>query len=437
MIKVLLQVSQPLTPEVLAKVYRNINEFYAVDKKAWLAQHPDDAKLESLVKSGNFPKLYAKELFETKTIIKTPEKPEDIEGDWFTYQLGNEDELAKTAEGTGWCIADPNVAHNYLKYDIYGRSRNEGADEESSSKAKFIIFRLKAPNSPDGYSTNGVASIRLDLDGKVAEVSGLDDGQALEDSLVQTVKEKVLSLPGGKEFLQKFEDKQTLINLDHKLQNGEDLTKEELSFLYELDRPIATLDTYNGKDPRITELKEKYGIEYALEKGIDVNKLVPSLGPKDIVHNLDTLLEHGADINNIVSDMHSYDIVHNLDTLFKHGADVNKLVSSLDPYEIVRNLDTLLKHGADINVNELVSNLKSYSIISNLDTLLKHGADINVNELVSSLDSDDVLENLDALLRNGADINLITKKLKESDIKDNIKLLRKYGANLDAYQENN
>ncbi|MFC2385339.1 MAG: hypothetical protein ACFNPW_00625 [Candidatus Nanosyncoccus sp.] len=44
-----------LNPEVLAKVYRNINEFYAVDKKAWLAQHPDDAKLESLVKSGNFP----------------------------------------------------------------------------------------------------------------------------------------------------------------------------------------------------------------------------------------------------------------------------------------------------------------------------------------------------------------------------------------------
>ena len=508
-----------LNPEVLAKVYRNINEFYAVDKKAWLAQHPDDAKLESLVKSGNFPKLYAKELFETKIIIKTPEKPEDIEGDWFTYQIGDEDELAKTAEGTGWCIVDPNVAHNYLTYGKYGHSRNEEADEESSSKAKFIIFKLKAPNSPDGYSTNGVASIRLDLDGKVAEVSGLDDGQALEDSLVQTVNEKVLSLPGGEEFLQKFEDKQTLIKLDHKLQNGEDLTKEELSFLYELDRPIATLDTYNGKDPRITELKEKYGIEYALEKGIDVNELVSSLDPDDIVynldtlfkhgadidvnelvsnlksysivHNLDTLLEHGADINNIVSDMHSYNIVHNLDTLLEHGADVNKLVSSLDPddivhnldtlfkhgadidvnelvsnlksysvisnldtlfkhgadvnniisnmypYEIVRNLDTLLEHGANINVNELVSNLKSCSIVRNLDTLFKHGADINVNELVSSLDSDDVLENLDALLRNGADINLITKKLKESDIKDNIKLLRKYGANLDAYQENN
>ena len=463
-----------LNPEVLAKVYRNINEFYGVDREDWLAQHPDDEKLVSLVKSGNFPKLYAKELFETKTIIKTPEKPEDIEGDWFTYQLGNENELAKAAEGTGWCIADPNVAHNYLSYGNYAGNDNDWEEDEdnseednqNSSKAKFIIFKLKAPNSPDGYSTNGVASIRLNPDGKVAEVSGLDGGQALEDSLVQTVKEKVLSLPGGKEFLQKFEDKQTLIKLDHKLQKGEDLTKEELSFLYELDRPIATLDTYR-KDPRITELKEKYGIEYALEKGIDVNKLVSNLNLDSIICNLDTLLKHGADIDvnelvstldpyniarnldtllkngvnidNILSNMTPSYIVDNLDTLLEHGADinVNKLVSSLYPEDIVDNLDTLLRNGARIYINALVSNLRPNHIIYNLDTLLKHGADIDVNELVSNLDSYSIANNLDTLLRNGADINNVIKKMDKKDIEENIDLLREYGAKLDISQENN
>ena len=477
-----------LNPEVLAKVYRNINEFYGVDKEDWLAQHPDDEKLVSLVKSGNFPKLYAKELFETKTIIKTPEKPEDIEGDWFTYQLGNENELAKAAEGTGWCIADPNVAHNYLSYGNYAGNDNDwGEDEDNyagndnyweedednseednqnSSKAKFIIFKLKAPNSPDGYSTNGVASIRLNPDGKVAEVSGLDGGQALEDSLVQTVKEKVLSLPGGKEFLQKFEDKQTLIKLDHKLQKGEDLTKEELSFLYELDRPIATLDTYR-KDPRITELKEKYGIEYALEKGIDVNKLVSNLNLDSIICNLDTLLKHGADIDvnelvstldpyniarnldtllrngvnidNILSNMTPSYIVDNLDTLLEHGADinVNKLVSSLYPEDIVDNLDTLLRNGARIYINALVSNLRPNHIIYNLDTLLKHGADIDVNKLVSNLDPYDIVNNLDTLLKHGADINNVIREMDQKDIEDNIDLLREYGAKLDTYQENN
>ena len=480
-----------LNPEVLAKVYRNINEFYGVDREDWLAQHPDDEKLVSLVKSGNFPKLYAKELFETKTIIKTPEKPEDIEGDWFTYQLGDENELAKAAEGTGWCIADPNVAHNYLEYGNYGHSRKEEADEESSSKAKFIIFKLKTPNSPDGYSTNGVASIRLDPDGKVTEVSGLNEGQAIEDSLITTVKEKVLSLPGGKEFLQKFEDKQTLIKLDHKLQNGEDLTKEELSFLYELDRPIATLDTYNSKDPRITELRKKYDLEYAFEKGVDVNKMVASLGsydlmqnldtfikhdvniniivsnlePKDVARNLDTLLKHGADIDNIVSNMTLIGIAGKLDTLLDHGVNINinELVSDLGSYETTFYLDTLLKHGADIDVDELVSDLESYEITQNLDTLLKHGADMDVilsgmkpnqiahnldtllkhgaeidmDELVSSLDVDDLPDDLDNLLKHGADVNQITRKLKERDIKRNIDLLREYGAKINTYQENN
>ena len=425
-----------LNPEVLAKVYRNINEFYGVDKEDWLAQHPDDEKLVSLVKSGNFPKLYAKELFETKTIIKTPEKPEDIEGDWFTYQLGDEDELAKAAEGTGWCIADPNVAHNYLEYGNYGHSRNEGIDEESNSKAKFIIFKLKAPNSLDGYSTNGVASIRLDPDGKVTEVSGLNEGQAIEDSLIPTVKEKVLSLPGGKEFLQKFEDKQTLIRLDHKLQNGEDLTKEELSFLYELDRPIATLDTYNDEDPRITELKEKYGIEYALEKGIDANKLVSNLNPKYIAFYLDTLLEHGTDIdvNELVSNLNPKYIAFYLDTLLEHGADidVNELVLKLDPYDIVRKLDTLLEHGADIDVNELVSNLNPEYIAFQLDTLLRNGADIDVNELVSNLDSYNIFDYLDALLRNGADIDNIVSNLDPYDIVCNLDTLLEHGADIDV-----
>ena len=420
-----------LDPEVLAKVYRNINEFYGVDKEDWLAQHPDDDKLVSLVKSGNFPKLYAKELFETKTIIKTPEKPEDIEGDWFTYQLGDEDELAKAAEGTGWCIADPNVAHNYLEYGNYGHSRNEGIDEESNSKAKFIIFKLKAPNSLDGYSTNGVASIRLDPDGKVTEVSGLNEGQAIEDSLIPTVKEKVLSLPGGKEFLQKFEDKQTLIRLDHKLQNGEDLTKEELSFLYELDRPIATLDTYNSKDPRITELRKKYDLEYAFEKGVDVNKMVASLGSYDLMQNLDTFIKHDVNINIIVSNLEPKDVARNLDTLLKHGADIDNIVSNMTSIGIAGKLDTLLDHGVNININELVSDLGSYETALYLDTLLKHGADIDVDELVSDLESYEITHNLDTLLKHGADMDVILSGMKPNQIAHNLDTLLKHGAAID------
>ena len=582
-----------LNAEILAKVYRQINDFYGVDKENWLAQHSDDEKLVSLVKSANFPKLYAKELVDTKVIIKTPERTEDVHGDWFEYKLGDEEEIASLAEGTKWCVVDPNVAHNYLVYgqysnpeedDDYDQDYEDDEDWEDDDikvedpEAKFIIFRLEDPNSPGIFASNGSASIRLDPNGIVDEISGLNEGQAVEDALVPIVKEKALSLPGGEKYLQKFDDKQALIKLDNKMKEGEDLTKEELSFLYELDRPIATLDTYNEEDPRIPELKEKYGIEYALKKGVDANKMAARLEPIElaskldmffrhgaevdvnklvselysndvnkylniflehganidnimselrpchVAHNLDTLLrnganididellsnlhrsevandlnillknkadanrivrivdpyiivdnldallehgadidnivnnlgihyvaenlesliEYGADINNIVARLHDpYYIVNNLDILLKHGAniDINELVlksyRTNNPYCILNNLDTLIKHGANINMNMLVSYLKPIDIFYALDTLLKHGANININELVTGLDSYDLARHLAPLLKHGADINIIMNKISENTIKNNIDLLRKYGANLDTYQENN
>ena len=438
-----------LNAEILAKVYRQINDFYGVDKENWLAQHSDDDKLVSLIKSANFPKLYAKELVDTKVIIKTPERTEDVHGDWFEYKLGDEEEIASLAEGTRWCVVDPNVAHNYLVYGQYSNPEEEDDDYDQDyeddedwedddikvedPEAKFIIFRLEDPNSPGVFASNGSASIRLDPDGIVAEVSGLNDGQAVEDALVPIVKEKALSLPGGEKYLQKFDDKQTLIKLDNKMKEGEDLTKEELSFLYELDRPIATLDTYNEEDPRIPELKEKYGIEYALEKGVDVNKLVSSLESQDIAKNLDSLLEHGADINvnELVSSLYPDDIVDNLGTLLRNGADidVNELASSLDIDDILLNLGTFLKHGADIN--HIVNNMSSKNIADNLDTLLNRGADIDVNKLVLSLHPNTIIYRLGTLLRNGADINVILSNLKPNQIANDLDTLIKYGANID------
>ena len=507
-----------LNAEILAKVYRQINDFYGVDKENWLAQHSDDEKLVSLVKSANFPKLYAKELVDTKVILKTPERTEDVHGDWFEYKLGDEEEIASLAEGTRWCVVDPNVAHNYLAYGQYSDPGEDGEyddyddenyddyedenyeededyedDDQSEEydhddikvenpKAKFIIFRLEDPNSPGVFASNGSASVRLDPDGIVAEVSGLNDGQAVEDALVPIVKEKTLSLPGGEKYLQKFDDKQALIRLDKKMEKGEDLTKEELSFLYELDRPIATLDTYNDEDPRIPELKEKYDIEYALEKGVDVNKLASSLAPNGVVNNLDTLLKHGADIdiNELVSNLDSEDVANNLDTLLEHGADANNISNNMKSYDIADNLDYLLEHGADIDINELVSNmnssyivneigylldhgadidnivnnmtsdnisfrlntlfkhgadvnnvvknLNSYYIVHDLDSLLEHGADINFDELISELRPKDITKNLDVLLRNGADVNNIMNKLELSQIVNNLDTILENGA---------
>ena len=431
-----------LNAEILAKVYRQINNFYGVDKEDWLKKNSDDEKLVSLVKSANFPKLYAKELLDTKVILKTPERAEDVHGDWFEYKLGDEEEIADLAEGTRWCVVDPNVAHNYLTYGQFinpGEDNNyddddwEDDDQTEYPEAKFIIFRLEDPNSPGVYASNGSASIRLDPDGMVAEVSGLGEGQAIEDALVPTVKKKTLSLPGGEKYLQKFDDKQTLIRLDKKMKKGQDLTKEELSFLYELDRPIATLDTYNRRDPRIPELKEKYNVEYALEKGLDIDKIISSLGPNTLIQNLDSLIKYGADIDNITSNIDSYDIAANLGTLLDHGAniDVNELASELDTYYVLENLDAFLDNGANIDVNELASELNSYDIFENLDTLLKNGADIDL--IVGKMKSHDIVYSLDFFLNHGANINInkLVSNLSEEDIAKKLDILLEHGADID------
>ena len=100
-----------------------------------------------------------------------------------------------------------------------------------------------------------------------------------------------------------------------------------------------------------------------------------------------------------------------MDFLLSHGADINIIVKNMDPKNIARNLDYLNKNGANIDINQLVSNLRQEDITKN--------------------------KNLNILLQHGADVNLITEKLSKKDIEDNIDLLRRYGANLDTYQENN
>lgn len=345
--------------------------------------------------------------------MKTPERTEDIQGDWFEYKLGDEEQISRLAEGTRWCIADPHTANNYLRSGTYDDDDDDDDDNDDyndnyednnhdDNKARFFIFRLKTDQSKDGYADNGSASIRLGPDGNVAEVSGLNDGQAIEDALVPIVQEKVLSLPGGEKYNQSFKDKQELIRLDKKMQENQDLTEEELEFIYEINRNIVTLDTYNGSDPRLKELKDKYNVQYILDHDIEIdfNKLAKSMRPSDIVDNLDTLIKHGVDADILVKRMDPSGIADNLDAIINHGADAKILVERMYSYDVADNLDTLISHGIDANI--LVKRMRPSDISRSLDTLINYGADINT--IVSEMSLSDIAENREKLLAYGANL---------------------------------
>lgn len=459
-----------LNPAALAKTYDAIINFYGPAN----LDRNDSPELKALVSSGNFNKLYSKVLLTEKAIPKTPERTEDIQGAWLEYNPGDEEKLASAAEGTPWCVASSAVGKSYLTEGKYGQNAGDNPD----SKAKFFLFRLEDPET-NTLSSTACASIRLDPDGKVAEISGLNDGQALEDSLVPIVEEKVKTLPGGTEFLEKFADKNHLIALDRKMQAGEDITKDDLEFLYAIHRPIKTLDTYNEQDPRIAELKARYDLEYVLDAGVSAEALLPRLSGEQILDYWQPLTDHGAslDINGVIwrgesvvrdrleqvlshdprldvllhqtflkqiqsdsaiqaiidhygveavsSQLDAHSQLRFFDPLQQNGAnlDINTIASQLSADDVAANLAVLVSRGAEIDFNELALNLSPSALEHNYEKFLWYNPDFDVNLIVPRLGSEYLLNHMDTLAKDGADINLIVANLSDEDVNDKLKYL--------------
>lgn len=354
-----------LNPAALAKVYGAFDDFYKYKNNKDRTEGKSDAeerdkKLDALVRSGSFNKLYSKFLLGQKAILKTPERTEDIRGEWIEYLPGEEQRLAEAAEGTPWCVASPVVGARYLSdktkstkqdewedewedegdeyeddeaqwleyeqvydketgnsyYNVHdlrreymtedGEWRNyteeelkrlqelETTEEKGEpGRAKFVLFHLRDPKT-GMLADSACASIRLNGNGEVAEVSGLGEGQALDDALVPIVEEKVKTLPGGERFLRAFADKKQLIALDRKMQAEEEMNDEDTDFIWERERKIRRLDSYVTDDPRKKELR-KYLIETGKFEDADIEKMLSEMSDEDKRGALPELVKVGLD----------------------------------------------------------------------------------------------------------------------------------------------
>ena len=417
-----------VSPAALALTLDAVNDFFGQDKEKWFTEHTDDDQLNAIVKSGNFGKIYTHFFKETYKPIPTPERTEDIKGEWFDFYPGQETELAEAAQGTPWCIASEHQGAYYLKTNL----------NIANNKARFRLFKLENESSVDGTSKTACASIRFNTEGKVDEISGLKNGdrQTVEDSLIPIVEQEVLKYPLNpeKHFKEKFRDKKELIRLQDKAKKGEEITLDEYAFLYEKNREIFTLDTYKGPDLKIAELRNIYNLSRLLQgedkDAIDQDLLIQKLecvlektSSNDIVANFDTLLEKGFDINTILNKMDSHGISCHIDTLLEKGIDINAIFNKLNSDDVSQSLDTLLEKGFDINT--IFNKLDSHGISYNIDTLLEKG--ININTIFNKLNSHDVSQNLNTLLENGIDINTIFNKLDSYNISRTLDALLENG----------
>ena len=422
-----------VSPAALALTLDAVNDFFGQDKEKWFTEHTDDDQLNAIVKSGNFGKIYTHFFKETYKPIPTPERTEDIKGEWFDFYPGQETELAEAAQGTPWCIASEHQGAYYLKTNL----------NIANNKARFKLFKLENESSVDGMSKTACASIRFNTEGKVDEISGLKNGdrQTIEDSLIPIVEQEVLKYPLNpeKHFKEKFRDKKELIRLQDKAKKGEEITLDEYAFLYEKNREIFTLDTYKGPDLKIAELRNIYNLSRLLQgedkDAIDQDLLIQKLecvlektSSNDIVANFDTLLEKGFDINTILNKMDSHGISCHIDTLLEKGIDINAIFNKLNSDDVSQSLDTLLEKGFDINT--IFNKLNSHGISYNIDTFLEKGIDINT--IFNKLDSYNISRTLDALLENGIDINTIFNKLDSYDITKNLTTLLENGIDVNV-----
>lgn len=233
-----------LNREALAYVYDKLE-----DRQQGGQQ--DDPEVQQLVQSANFNKLYSHALRES--MPANPEQLTDTAGEWSKYdQLGyGEDsdrarQLADSLQGhgTGWCSAGESTAEMQLK----------GGD--------FYIYYSYDENEE---ATVPRAAIRME-NGQVAEVRGIDANQELEPAMLEIVQEQLEDLPGGAEYQQRAENMKRLTAIEQKIAEDPDaeLSRDELRFLYEMDREIIGFGY--EKDPRIEELQSQSSFTADMEK---------------------------------------------------------------------------------------------------------------------------------------------------------------------------
>jgi hypothetical protein len=224
-----------LNREALAYVFDMINQAKLQGK----IEDIQDERLQGLLDSANFGKLYTYAIFEASS--NRPEIIDETIGSWTKYDQTDNPQAARMlsnsihGHSTGWCTAGESTAAAQLSmgdfYVYYSR------DEDENDTIPRVAVRMQG--------------------GKVAEVRGIEPAQEMEPIMAEIVAEKLQELPGGNQYVQKAEDMKRLTAIDKKISTDANATLSygELILLYELDHKVKGFGY--EQDPRIGEIRSK------------------------------------------------------------------------------------------------------------------------------------------------------------------------------------
>ena len=211
-----------------------------------------DEELAKLVQGAQFKKTYSKAFSQVGVQSKGAFKTE--KGQWVIYPMGSDHmPLVNSLQGhnTGWCTAGEATAFSQL------------------SRGDFHVYYSL---DSDGAPTIPRIAIRMEQT-EIGEVRGVAESQNLD---AQISKSKVLSKK-MKEFgskAQVYEKKDSHMRLltliEEKHRSRQELSKEELLFLYELREPIVGFG--QTVDKRIAEIISQRDIHSDIANALNIKK---------------------------------------------------------------------------------------------------------------------------------------------------------------------
>ena len=322
-----------LNAEALSYVYDKISEGVIQGKDI------EDKQMAELLNRGNFAAMYAYAIYSCEVGGLTPELREITGGSWVKYgQIEGEyspnysrrrtrrgyeptDEspvdnstamrLAESLQGkgAGWCTAGTHTAAHQL------------------SKGDFYVYY-----TPDNDGNDTMPRVAIRMEGnQVAEVRGIAPGQNVEDNLLDVVAEKLNTLPGGGEYFKKVEQMRRLTEIDNRVKAGDELTAEDLEFLW-FGEKIKGFGLY--EDSRVDRLLENRYREddfnFVLRSAGDVKELADRMNIKKLFpEEIRKLLELEANADDIASRMDHREISCLFSDLASAGADMEAIAHRL------------------------------------------------------------------------------------------------------------
>ena len=193
-----------------------------------------DEEIEVLSKGESFKKLYTYYLTNQDSKIINDDETEGI---WVKYDMGSDYmPLWESLQGknTGWCTAGKETAKTQLN----------GGD--------FYIYYIKDENN--GYKNPRIA-IRMNGKNEIGEVRGTSKNQNLESNMEPILDKKLEEFPNKDKYKKKVHDMKYLTLIEEKQKNNQELSLDDLKFLYEVDSKIEGFGY--EKDPRIEEIISK------------------------------------------------------------------------------------------------------------------------------------------------------------------------------------